>query len=199
MSNILQTIDKIIDFENFPNGWNFGEGVPLGIQTARRGEALLYLGEAAGLSEVDAFLGDEGELQLIFSFNECSAAFTFETDNSVSITIDRKGEIISQLEDLTDEQAEDRLWQMAQNVEHTLESLISNTGMIKTKDFQAQLSNHLPVKKIMKKEYPSLKYDVPSRKVVPSAITSKGTIRISLESQQSSGISQTAYFQQVPV
>jgi hypothetical protein len=197
MSNIMETMNKVANFQSLPKGWSFGEGVPLSNQNFRRGLVLLTLADIAQIGRTDASLGDDGELQLIFNFNTFSAAFTLETDGTASVTIDKRGKIISQYEGLSDKQAASTLWEMVQNVELTLESSISAGGTKENFDLVAPPSSRRLVRVTPKRVSQSLKFPVRKQTAVLPAPTLENTMQESGEFPPFCGTYQTNSFHRV--
>jgi hypothetical protein len=88
MTRTLTT--KITSFLNLQPGWHYGDGYPSPIHvvhTALRWSAYL---ENLGLSDLDAFPGDSGEILLSAISGDHSIDVILEIDSTVSVAYDRR-------------------------------------------------------------------------------------------------------------
>jgi hypothetical protein len=191
MPTIQQTIIKISGFRKFPHGWNFGSGVPLSEEMFLRGITLLKLAEAGEIERSNAFLGDDGELQITFHFNKDTAAFTLEVDGTVSITEDEEGKIVSQLEELSDNESYSRLWEISK-AQNSLELSTSNT--IGTRRMVGFLRRRLDRHRMIN-VYRWSRHSVLKKTACQSANTYKNITLMLRGIRSSSGISAKKFFQ----
>jgi hypothetical protein len=88
MPSFVETIRMVSSFANLPVGWNFGAGKPSSLMALYQSMAMLSHAFNAGLKEVEAFPGTDGEVQLNFYKDDTVLEMIFEINGTVSVTVD---------------------------------------------------------------------------------------------------------------
>ncbi len=141
MPTINQTIQKVHSFAELPLGWYYGEGEPPNIDKIQQVERFLLSAEQLGIEEANAFPGAHGQIEVTFYFDQKTYAFMFETDDRVSITEEKRGEIISDIYDQPYEVAEEKLWELSQKIQTIYDSSTLNIGTQLIKDLGVRRFN----------------------------------------------------------
>jgi len=116
MPTIRETIQKVRDFAELPEGWHFGEGLPP--SQGRIGQAIGFLEYAqfSDLERANAFPGINGQVEVTFYRADRMLEITIEADDSITIAEDRDREQISLEENLSQSDAYQRLEEFSQSV-----------------------------------------------------------------------------------
>ena len=89
MPTIQETIQKIREFADLPNGWHFGNGVAPPQPMIEQAILFVNYGRLLGLTRANAFPGVNGEVEIRFYEGERMLETTIEADNSLTIAEDR--------------------------------------------------------------------------------------------------------------
>ncbi len=92
MPTIAEAIRKVNEFADLPEGWHFGEGVPSRETLSARARNLLIAAHSLGIDRANAFPGVGGQVQVTFYRGPRMLELTLETDGSVTIAEDARGE-----------------------------------------------------------------------------------------------------------
>ncbi|HEX8399920.1 MAG TPA: hypothetical protein VF644_20990, partial [Pyrinomonadaceae bacterium] len=138
MPTIEQTMQKVRNFAKLPIGWHYGEGEPIDTSFIERAEKFLSTASGWGIEEANAFPGADGQIEVTFYFGNKTFAFMFETDNTVSITEEIKGEIISDVYEQPYEAAEQKLWELSQKTQIIYDSSTLDIGTQEIIDLEAR-------------------------------------------------------------
>jgi len=141
MPTIEQTIQKVRNFAKLPVGWHYGEGGPINTSFIERMEKFLSIASGWGIEEANAFPGVDGQIELTFYLGNKTFAFMFETDNSVSITEEIKGNIISDVYEQPYGVAEEKLWELSQKTQIIYDSSTLDIGTPERIDLGVQRFN----------------------------------------------------------
>jgi hypothetical protein len=179
MPTINQTIQKVRSFAKLPLGWHYGEGDSISTDKITQTEKFLLTAEGWGIDEANAFPGVDGQIELTFYFGEKTFAFMFEVDNTVSITEEIKGEIISDVYDQPYEVAEQKLWELSQKNQIIYDLSTSSIGIQETKDLEVRRFNVRRKTKTHNAVYRSSQRSVYWRPKEQSASTSHTSIALS--------------------
>jgi hypothetical protein len=183
MPNINQTVQKIENFAHLPYGWRFGEGLPISRDKINAAILLVEHAESQGITRANAFAGAEGELSISFYVGENSIELVLEADGSITFAEDRKGEQINFVENLSLEDAYDKIWTFSNPSQNTLELSIHEIITRKQGNSTASLLDRRRMG-----EYRSSKEVVRYIQARASATTSHNITQIRPERQKSTGI-----------
>lgn len=136
MPTINQTIKKVKGFARLVNGWHYGEGTPAVPEIIKLAENFLLKAEDWGLIEANAFPGIDGQIELTFYVKDKTFAFTFDLDNTFSITEETAGNIISDIYGQSYKVAEETLWQISLENQTISGSSTLDIGIQETKDLE---------------------------------------------------------------
>lgn len=81
---INETLLKIAEFSELPEGWHFGEGKRISKDNVSIAERIFYAIFYQGIVATDAFPGIDGEIRITGYFDEHYLEFTLETDESIT-------------------------------------------------------------------------------------------------------------------
>lgn len=126
MPTIAETIKKINEFADLPQGWHFGEGVSPSKETRERAKKLLHAASWHGLERSNAFPGVNGQLQVTFYNADRMLELTIENDNSATIAIDKGSTQLAFREGASKAEAYAALEEFSQPVWTSSESFIVN-------------------------------------------------------------------------
>jgi len=93
MTSILKTFKLIKEFENLPQGWNFGEGEAASAISSTNSQELLRFAFDLGHRESEVFPGNGGEIQVCF-YNEDddTLELTCEKNGTITISVEKQDE-----------------------------------------------------------------------------------------------------------
>lgn len=80
---VLETATKIARFQELPQGWHYGRGVPPSRDVVIDALRLVYKAAWTGFSETDAFVGADGEIQVTVYHGPLYLEFTIDPDEGV--------------------------------------------------------------------------------------------------------------------
>ena len=109
MPTTQETIQKLRDFANLPNGWHFGDGVAPSQE--RIDQAILFInhGRSRGLSRTNAFPGVNGQIEVTFYDDDRMLEITIEADDSLTIAEDENNAQVNFNEGISTSHAYERL------------------------------------------------------------------------------------------
>lgn len=141
MPTISETIKKIEDFGNLPEGWRFGRGGAISQEKISEAISIMECAEAQDIVRANAFAGEDGELLLSFYIDDCAIDLTLESDGSLTYAEDKGNEQIKFVENLVLDDAYDLICQFSLNL-NTFESFTQEITIQKAVSLKASLSNH---------------------------------------------------------
>lgn len=100
MSTIAETVEQLHKFKTLPQGWNFGEGVPTAPEAVAPSMIIMSIARGLGFTDVEAFPGVNGEVQLCFYENGKVLEFIVEPNGAITVTSESEGEFIREGENL---------------------------------------------------------------------------------------------------
>ena len=127
MPTISETIQKVNEFAELPNGWHFGEGVPPSEDAREQAIKFLKAAQWLGIKRTNAFPGIRGQVQVTFYHGERMLELTLETDNSLTIAEDEGDTQITFKENASISDAYAALREFGQYIWASLESFIEST------------------------------------------------------------------------
>jgi hypothetical protein len=127
MPTIAETIRKINEFAELPNGWHFGEGVPPSQDARRRAISFVSAANALGIKRANAFPGASGQVQVTFYHDDRMLELTLEEGGAVTIAEDEGSRQIEFKEGASQADAYASLWKFGQTLWDSLESSIVST------------------------------------------------------------------------
>lgn len=81
---INETLLKIAEFPELPEGWHFGEGKKISKDNTSIAERIFYTIFSQGIVTTDAFPGIDGEIRVTGYFDEHYLEFTLEADKTIT-------------------------------------------------------------------------------------------------------------------
>lgn len=88
MPNTVETIELLESFRELPIGWNFGSGKPSATVAFEQSKVALSLAYSLGLNEMEAFPGNDGEIQLNVYKDDANLELMFEIDGTIDVTFE---------------------------------------------------------------------------------------------------------------
>jgi hypothetical protein len=82
-------VRKIVGFADYPAGWHYGQGVPPTSRTVARAILFCYWVETLGHTDMGAFPGIDGEIQIVLYGREKEMEITFEVDGTITVAVER--------------------------------------------------------------------------------------------------------------
>jgi hypothetical protein len=116
MPTIQQTIQKAREFTGLPEGWHFGDGVPVPQERINKAVRFLLAAHRLGLERANAFPGVGGQVEITFYDGDRMLEITIELDGSITIAEDRGQEQIYFREYCSRDDAYRRLWEFSQGI-----------------------------------------------------------------------------------
>lgn len=120
---------KILGFLDRPNGWHYGEGIPPKFRTITNVFKISDIAQMYDF-EIDASLGANGEIEVDCYNNNDTLEFIIEENQKVTYVLEREGQEEEYIENLSINEATDKLTNYIKNVCDTLERFteITTTG-----------------------------------------------------------------------
>lgn len=126
MPTVAETIRKVNEFAELPNGWHFGEGVPLSEDMRSNAIRFLKLAEVMGIRRMNAFPGVGGEIEVTFYHNDSMLELTLELDGSITIAEDELNDQVYFRENASRRDALTKLAEFSQKIWDSSESFTAN-------------------------------------------------------------------------
>ena len=188
MPNIVETIELLESFRELPLGWNFGSGKPAATVAFERSKAALNFAYTLGLNEMEAFPGNDGEIQLNVYKDDANLELMFEVDGTIGVTFEQGETYICLRQDSSLNEVFNYLQELQYNKCRSSVSLISrNTTALSMAGLKAPRSNH----RAMEVAYQSLRRNVEKSIAEQYAPILRNITRTSPERQSSFGRSLT--------
>lgn len=185
MPTINQTIKKIHNFANLPQGWRFGEGDAIAENKRMFAVRLIEYAGENGIERMNAFALVDGGILVSFYVGDYALDLTIEANESLTYAEDYKDEQLDFTEHLCLDNAYNKIWQFSQRIQNISESSIQTS--------MSQNSADLRVPPLPRRQrttaYPSSRETVRLNAVKRSADTYQYTIPNSRASHQSTGMS----------
>ena len=122
-----RTEEKLEEFRNLPDGWNFGVGGPIPANQIDAGKAVYRQLLALGFSRTDAFPGPNGEVQVT----------AYKSDHIISVTVEADGTytVCHEQSDHDDVEEERREWAEAKQILRKIAGEIWGTSDLLTQSY----------------------------------------------------------------
>jgi hypothetical protein len=186
MPTIQQTIQKVREFAELPNGWHFGDG--MAPPQPRIDKAILIISRARllGLERANAFPGVDGQIEVTFYDDGRMLEITIEADNSLTIAEDENDIQVGFSEAVSTPQLYERL--------NTWASSDLSIGNITIVNVPVQVSRRRLLTFEVANQSRWLTATVPLPRAGRSVLTFFDTTWDKLEIHRFTGPFQTAYF-----
>ncbi len=191
MPTIRETINKVEEFAELPEGWHFGEGLPPTQERIGQAVAFLEYANFSNLERANAFPGVRGQIEVTFYNADRMLEITIEADDSVTIAEDKGNEQVSFEENLSKYDAYQRLDEFSQSIWVSSDHFI---GSIMTQSVRVPVSPAARWTSGAENRFQLWIATAQGIRVVPSARISLGTITSRLAIQQYIGRSGTMIF-----
>lgn len=184
MPTIEETEDKIRGFVMLPDGWHYGEGRAPSKMVIYQALLLCTEARSIGFDESNAFPGIEGEIMITFYLGTTYLELSLENNGTITFVHEEDTKEIKYEEGLSFDEVVSRLedFKWAISAYYT-----TNTTTLSEKNLKAML---LKIQAAMAASLSSTA-NAPSLHRIQYASTYKGSIRIKLMIQHSSGRYQT--------
>ena len=182
MPTTSQTILKVKNFANLPDGWRFGEGVVIQDSKIALAVRLLHYANEKGLERSNAFALADGGLLVSFYIDKYTLDLTLEADGSLTIAEDFDDDQLRYFENLEVADAYDEICKFSEHIETVSELSTPTTTTVNLEGLRVR---HSPLHPMAVSPYSTR---IVRWKIVgQSASTFRNTIPNLQECHQSSG------------
>jgi hypothetical protein len=108
------TLRKVLSFRDLQHGWHYGEGGPIAMPVLGQALELYYMASKCNM-ETDAFPGVNGEVQICCYQDSETLEITIEEHDRITFVLEREGEEVEHIENLTLKQALEKITKHGQN------------------------------------------------------------------------------------
>lgn len=126
MPTLAETVQKINEFAELPDGWHFGEGTAPSKHFRDGAILLLRVAKVLGIEVMNAFPGIHGEVQITFYRGESVLEIDLELDGSITIAEDEGRRQVSFEENQSGADAINKLREFAQRTCDTSDLFIGS-------------------------------------------------------------------------
>lgn len=140
MPIIQETIQKVREFAELPEGWHFGEGMPLSQARIDFAVTLLEFAEQFDVQRANAFPGIAGQVEITFYNENRMLEITLEADDSITIAEDKGREQVYFEENRSRSDAFRKIEEFSRDICPTSDLFIENTMTLNVRISQASPS-----------------------------------------------------------